>query len=595
VAPLALQRLGKAEAAAMAAQVTDGALSDEMLDQIVAKTDGVPLFVEELTKTIQESGAESANAIPETLQDSLMERLDRLAPVKEVAQIGACIGREFSHELLAAVSPLGDNELGEALQQLVTSELIHRTSSGYVFKHALVQDAAYRSFLKTRRQHLHERIAVVLEGESYRTLEEQPEVLARHFTLAGLGLRAIPYWLRAGERAIGAVALSEAVIHLESGLRLVRQLEPGADRDEFELKFLSALGTAYLALKGWAATEIIDTFVPAYRLAKTLSNETQAMTALFYIWSHYVCRSLFDRSAQWLTTTLDLGEGDASADITIVGHWMGCIQHVWTGEFLKSKFHFDSVLRKYNKDKHSHIAISMNNDPKSVSYNFGTQALWILGFPDQARKAAMDSFDHAKDLGYPFNLAFNLTVGVGVFALLRQEDPARAWLKEAYALSREFGFPVLEHVLWPYWHSAFSVAVGDYKEGVELGLQGIEGWKATGATAVTPLIRAYIAHGLCQLDDHDRAITMIDHALSQIEQTKEGLAEAEANRVRGDILLGIPGNKEKAEKCFKRAIAVAGAQSAKSWELRAATSLARLWQSQGKAREAHDLLAPVYG
>ena len=291
VGALTLNRLSRREGADMVAKVTGGkALPDEVLDQIVAKTDGVPLFVEELTKTVLEAGflKDSGDAytldgplpplaIPATLQDSLMARLDRLSPVKEIAQLGACIGREFSYELLAAVASLRDNELRDALQQLVNSELVFRRGtppdSTYTFKHALVQDAAYESLLKARRQQLHTKIARAFEERFPHIVADEPELIAHHYTAAGLDERAVPNWRKAGENALMRMALAEAISHLSRALELNDTAEPSASRDRQELEIRNSLGTAYMGLLGWTAPEYERTVAPAIAIGKRLGGQ----------------------------------------------------------------------------------------------------------------------------------------------------------------------------------------------------------------------------------------------------------------------------------------------------------------------------------
>jgi predicted ATPase len=311
---LALSRLGRAEAEAIVADAAGGReLPADLLEAIVGRTDGVPLFVEELTKAVLESGLLVDTdshyelvgplpplAIPTTLHDSLMARLDRLAPVKELAQIGAVIGREFSHELLAAVAPISANLLGSALKQLVNSELVFRRGAPlnavYTFKHALVQDAAYQSLLKSKRQQLHARIAEVLEERSPDVGKTAPDVLARHLTDAGLAERAIPYWRRAGELAAGRSANLEAIAHLSKGLELVGLLPNAPEHLDEELTLRLAIGGQLLATKGYAAPEVEWTYSRAWALCDQLGRSAELFAVLRGLWSCYLVRGEYQRA-----------------------------------------------------------------------------------------------------------------------------------------------------------------------------------------------------------------------------------------------------------------------------------------------------------
>ena len=339
VLSLALTRLGRAQVAALVAKVTGGApLPDEVLDQIVAKADGVPLFVEELTKTVIESGLLARGAagfevtgelsrlaIPSTLQDSLMARLDRLpAAVKELAQIGACIGRQFDHALIETVAPLHDKELDAALQQLVASEVIlrkgHSLDASYTFRHALIQDAAYDSLLRARRQSLHGAIAQVLETNFPAIAETRPQILAQHYALAGVADKAIDYWLAAGKRAAQASANAEAYASLNAGLALLASLPEGAERDARELDLNIALITPIIAIKGYRAPETNTVSERAIELCRQTGQTSRIFPPLYGQWAYNQTGGNIVRSKELAADYLELANSQQEVAPRLVGH-----------------------------------------------------------------------------------------------------------------------------------------------------------------------------------------------------------------------------------------------------------------------------------
>lgn len=607
-----LNRLGRRQSAALAARVAEAPLPEALVEQITAKTDGVPLFIEELTKTVLESdlvvetqdgyalsGAVDAMTIPATLHDSLMARLDRLIPVKEVAQIGAAIGREFSHQLLAALSSMSTADLDAAIDKLLASELVHRRGTPpeatYVFKHALVQDAAYESLLKRDRQDLHRQIAEALFANFPMIAETEPEVLAQHFTKAGLLEKAIPHWLRAGEIALDSFALPEAVAHLVSGADLLADLQPSTERDRFELDILSTLGNAYLGLKGWASKEIDTVFSRTLTLSTRLGDESRLLISYFYLWTYFVTRADFKNSKLHFEKLIEKSEKKKRSDFYIVGNWCASIDCLFRGDNVGSISHYNNVMENYTVAEHGHLVQKLNPDPKTGTLVWGNQTLWILGYPDQARRALHDLYDHVQSLGHPLNTAFALSAGCAPFVFLRQRYPAVDWLDEALKIGREQGFPLIEQIFQPFFSGALRIALGETKMGLDTAQRGIRAWEATGGLAVVPIGKAYVAMALGMVGQTDDALEVIDDILRHMADTGERMVEAEARRIKGEILLAhSEAAAGDAETEFLEAVETARRQNAKSWELRAASSLARLWQSQGKRREARDLLAPVY-
>jgi hypothetical protein len=428
VGALNLSKLTRTQSAAMVSTLAGGkTLPGVLLEQILTRTDGVPLFVEELTKSVLESGelnetadryeyAGSARAvtIPVTLRDALMARLDRFMPVKEIAQIGAAIGREFSYELIAAVAPMPEAQLDNALVQLGASGLAFRRGTPpyatYTFKHALVQDAAYDSLLKSRKQELHSKIARVIEERFPNVKTTEPEVLAHHLTAANLTEAAIPFWQAAGELAKKRMALTEAISHLNQGLELVATLPWSSQRDASELGLRTRLGTAWMALKGWAASEVWTSLHPALALAKSLERYDALLPVLCGLTMNVITQGRVAESVPWAEEMLDLARVTGDADLLITGHMIACLCYCWKGEFITAVQHAGKVWALYDAENYHHLADILNNDPKTVAGSVASISNWILGYPDQALRLSDEKDEHARRRGHPFDLGSALSV-----------------------------------------------------------------------------------------------------------------------------------------------------------------------------------------
>jgi class 3 adenylate cyclase/tetratricopeptide (TPR) repeat protein len=419
VTPLVLNRLSRKQAATMIQNVTsDKALPHEVFDQIIAKTDGVPLFVEELTKTVLESGLlkDAGNrytlagplpplAIPATLQDSLLARLDRLAPVKEVAQIGAVIGREFSYELLAAVTAQPPKALRQALADLVKSELVFGHGpppyASYTFKHALVQDAAYGSLLRSKRQQWHSRIARVLEDRFSEIADTQPELLAHHFTQAGFAEQAVVYWQRAGELAITRSALVEAVAHLTQGLEALKNLPDTVGHQRCELGLQISLGSAIGGTKGLGSPQAGRTWERARELCGALGESTQLPRLLFGQFTFHMARAEFSRAQEAGKELVHAGEAQGDTLAQSNGHFAIGESLFHLGELVQSSRHHNQALALYDPTRHQTLVFVNNHDSRVESLSYLSNALLILGYPDQAQKRSCEALVAAQKLSHP--------------------------------------------------------------------------------------------------------------------------------------------------------------------------------------------------
>jgi class 3 adenylate cyclase/tetratricopeptide (TPR) repeat protein len=610
---LNLSKLTRMQSAAMVSALAGGkALPAALLEQILTRTDGVPLFVEELTKSILESGelkeagdhyeyggSARAVTIPATLRDSLMARLDRFMPVKEIAQIGAAIGREFSYEMIEAVAPMPQVQLDDALVQLSASGLAFRRGTPpdaiYTFKHALVQDAAYDSLLKSRRQDLHGKIARVIEARFPNTKTTDPEVLGHHLTAAGLAEAAVPLWEAAGELALKRMALAEAIAHLNQGLDLVSTLRQSSKRDASELGLRSLLGTAWMGLKGWAVPEVWTSLHPALALAKLLERHDALPLILTGLFSNVLTQGRVAEALPWAEAMLETAKVTGDADLLIWGHTKACTCYCFAGEPVKAVEHADKVLDLYDPEKHRHLADILLNDPKTAVGAWGSISTWILGYPDRASRLNDEKDAHARRRGQPFGLGMALIAGAHEFDHRYDREDMRKRAEECERLGRENSLPVLWAMFAPLSYGRSLIQRGKPAEGIPLLRAGLAVWEASGGKVRVPATKGFLAEAMALTGDVDSALHLLDEAIAQIERPgwEERFFYAEILRLKG-WMLSLKGDLEGAERNFLASLAWSRRQQAKMWELRTSTSLARLWQSQGKRQDAFVLLAPVY-
>jgi predicted ATPase len=622
LSPLTLSRLGRTHVEAMVERVTGGkALPSEVVQQIVAKTDGVPLFVEELTKTVVESGLlrEEAGryvgtrggapvlplAIPSTLQDSLMARLDRLATVREIAQLGATIGREFSYELLHAVSPLDEATLQRELRRLVEAELVYQRGlppqAHYFFKHALIQDTAYQSLLKSTRQQLHRELAHVLAEQFPEATEHQPELLAHHYTEAGLIEQAIPYWQRAGQRAIECSAHLEAINHLTKGLELLKTLPNTPERAQQELLLQIALGAPLMAAKGHAAPEVGQVYTRARELCRQVGETPQLFPVLWGLWAFYLLRAEHQTACELGEQLFRLAQSAQDAALLVEAcHALGHSRYA-LGEFAAARALFEQGATLYDPQQHRSLAFHYGQDSGVICLGLGAFTLWMLGYPEQALKRMDEGLTLARELSHPFSLATALWGAALLHRLRREEQITQERAEAAIALSTAQGFP-LYFAGGTILRGLALTKQGQGGEGMAQLREGLAAWQAAGVELWQPYFLAQLGEAYEEAGQPEEGLRVLAEALMVIGKTRERSDEAELYRLNGALTLrqaGVQGLADgchqEAEECFGRAIEIARQQQAKSWELRATVSLARLWQQQGKKTEAYQLLSEVYG
>jgi class 3 adenylate cyclase/predicted ATPase len=607
---LSLNRLPARQRAEMITRVTGGKpLPKEIADQIIDRTDGVPLFIEELTKAVIESsmlteagdcytmaGPLSPLAIPATLHASLLARLDRLAPVREVAQIAAALGRQFSHELISAVAPMPSRQMDAALAQLVSAELIFRRGTPpdaeYTFKHALVRDAAYGTLLKVRRQELHARIAQVYEDCFPEQMEMQPELIAYHCMNAGLAEKAIDYWEKAGQRAVRRSATAEAVAHFTKALDLLADLPEGVQLHRHELALQLALAGALLVAKGWASPLTGDAYARARELCGKVGEAPQLVATLAGLFAFRMNRAELRAARQVASELLRLGE--QHDDPKLYGHRAMGSSFLFQAEFTDALVHLQRALDTYDPIKHCPPTVTPA-DNRVVCRSFVAWVLQFQGHLDEAAAQGRRALAEAYELAHPYTLAFALHASC-LFRQVRGDGVTLGKRSaELVTLAADQGFPHLLATGTFFRGWAMPMVGGATDQAIAEMQRGLAAKRATGAELKVPYYLGLMA-GVAGRADRDGAMSLLAEALARVDKTGECWFEAELHRLRGELLLAPSSGSEvaDAEVSFQRALALAREQQARLWEVRAATSLAHLWRDQGRRTEARELLAPVY-
>jgi len=618
---ITLNRLTRRQAAEMTDRVAHGkALPPEVVEQVVARTDGVPLFVEELTKMVLESGLLQERedryeltgplpplAIPATLHDSLMARLDRLATVKGVAQLGATLGREFSYELLQAVSPLDAVTLQQALTRLVEVELLYQRGvlpqATYLFKHALIQEAAYQSLLRSTRQQYHQRIARVLEQRFPEVTATQPELLAYHYTEAGLGEEAVAYWQRAGRRALERSANPEAVTHLTKGLEVLKTLPDVPQRLQHELDLQTTLGPALSVAKGYAAPEVERSYTRARELCQLMGDAPQLGPVLWGLHRFYFMRGELQTAQALGEQLLGLTQHAPAPPLLLAAYTAMGAALFMRGHLRVAREHLLQELPLVEAPQRRALAFHYGYDPGVLRLAFAALDLWSLGYAEAAQQRGQAALTLAQELAHPFSLVVALGVTAIVQQCRRDIPGTQAQAEAALTLATEQGSP--------YWIAGGAMlrgwalaAQGQAEEGIAQIRQGLTAYRATGAELVRPYYLALLAEAYGQGGQAEAGLAVLAEALAAVEKTGERWWEAELYRLKGELLLQSGGQSLEsgvsnpqsavAATYFHQALDTARRQQTKSLELRTAMSLARLWQRQGKRDAARQLLAEVY-
>ena len=613
VSQLTLDRLTGQQAETMISQMVHASgLPPEVVRQVVEKTDGVPLFIEELLKMILESGLLREEggryvptgplpslAIPTTLQDSLMARLDRLSTAREVAQIGAAIGREFSHDMIQAVAMMDEATLVRGLAQLLCGEIIYRRgrppATTYIFKHALIRDAAYQSLLKSRRYVFHLRIAQALTDRSPEIVANEPELLAHHFAEAGQHEQAILHWQRAAQRSIEKSANSEGIAYLRHALHVLQSLPEGPARAQHELELRVMLGVPLIATSGYANPEVEQTYARARKLSLQVPETPQLPNILWGLWVFYLCGGP-------LAAALEMGEqylalADAHPDDTAINleacQLLG-IAHFYRGEFESALPYLERGGQLYDPAQHHKLIFAHGGADTGVAIRVHLAlTLWALGFPHRAQQTMRAAMDIARQVSHPFSLAFAHYFNAWFHKLSGEEPAALDAATVALSICEEYGFPfwgLTSAVL----RASTSAEQGRTDEGITEMQAKLGAYAAIGGLLHRAPMRGLLARAYAAGGRHELALQEVTGAIADLEGRDERWYESELHRLQGEYLLALdPGNPARAEAALRRALDVALAQNARSWALRAADSLARLLLGQGHNQEAQDLLAEV--
>ena len=617
VETLSLRRMAREESGELVRAVigSTAALPREVVDEIVERTDGVPLFVEELTKAVVEtsiSGSDTEKAavlsvaavspaVPATLQASLIARLDLLGTTaKEVLQTGAVIGRDFSYEVLAAIGQWTDWELHRALSRLVAAGLVFQREipprASYLFKHALLQDVAYSMLLLGLRRSLHGRIALVLEGQFSDAMQGRPETLARHFTEAGLYEKAVEYWCRAGRQSAARSGFIEAITQLRTGLRLIADLPDTRERKEQELELQVTLSGVLTVVKGYAHPEVAEASDRARDLIPqtTRAGSITHFSMLRGLWAADFVGGRPKAALNYAHEFLSLAQSQSDSRMLATGHWLVGRVLITIGDYRAATLHLQRAVATYRAGEHPPFDPRFGADIGVTAIAGWTLALWHGGYPNQAFEAASEALRRARQLRHPHTLAYALLI-IGVVAIsARKTAETEDLAKQLIAVADEHRFAFFSGCgqIFQGWALAQR---GIGHAAVQRIREGLSAAEATGWRSHEPGFLGLLAEALELAGAAGDGLTVLAEALATAEKSGARGADAELHRLRGDLLRRLPSSDStQVEVCFRTALAVAHEQGTRGYELRAAVSLTRLLGAQGRRAEARDVLRPAY-
>jgi len=592
-------------------QVAGKSLPSEVVEHIVEKSDGVPLFVEELTKTARESdflceekdcytltGSLSDLSIPATLQDSLMARLDRFPTLRELAQRGAVLGREFTYQALHLLSNLDEQDLIHGLEQLVANEILYQRGrpprSRYIFKHALIQDAAYRSLLRRTRQQIHQQVASSMVKQVSEQADTHPELIAHHYAQAGCHEQAVDYYQQAGDVALARSANVEAATHLEKSLECLRELPESTARQERELYLQMALGPALVAGRGFGDSGVAEAYARAWQLCQQLGNRHELPIVLRGRQILHMLRGELQESRQYAGELMDLGERQDDPAL-VVG---GCHALGQTEFFLGNISNARSIVARgigiFDAKKHR-LPNWPGGQPGEQCFLYSCFSLWMLGYPAQSLENCEQALRLANELAKPDNLVNTLAFAAALHVMREDFDSGLRQAEATVELGTEQSNPTFLG-MGLVFHGWWQVARNLSEEGIAEIDRGVTTFQSSVAKgAWLSYLFGLQAESYGRMERFDDGHTTISMAIDQTKSTGLNAWLAELYRIKGDLLHGShPNDAGQAEAAYIQALEIARDQQAKSWELRAAVHLARLWQSHGKEKEARDLLSPVY-
>ncbi|MCH7843035.1 MAG: AAA family ATPase [Chloroflexi bacterium] len=611
VTQINLNRLPRRLATDLMARVTGGKeLPEDVVTQISAKSDGVPLFVEELTRMVLESGLLrevdgryeltgplTDLAIPSTLQDSLTARLDRLGEVKEVVQLASVLGREFIYQLIQAVSQEDEGPLSDHLRQLVTGEFLYQhgvlPEASYIFKHALIQDAAYNSLLISRRQQYHRLVAQIYEESFPETVESQPELVAHHYTEAGLNAEAIPHWQQAGQNAMRRSANVEGVNHFTKGLELLEHLPETAERASQEVAFQTMLGQCLIQIQGYSSPNVERAFSRARELMDQIGETPQYFQVTYGLFTYYLIRAELQSALQVAEECLEAAQRSEDPYPVVMAHRNIGSAMMFMGNQASAREHLEQGISHYELSEHRTLALRYGQEPTCTARAFYARNLWLLGFPDQALIQIQKALELAQEVSHPFTLAAIQSFTAMFYFDTRAFQSALHYAEATVELSQEqrfaFWAAVGSQILGACWAQQ-----GRTSEGIESIIAGSTSAARMGGMLNQSVGMVYLAESHLISGRAEDGLQAWSERFALLPDGGSAW-EAEVHRLKGELLLLPGGSDIEAEESFNQALDVARKQSARSLELRSSMCLARLWRKQGKQTDARELLAEIYG
>jgi serine/threonine protein kinase/predicted ATPase len=608
---LALNRLTRRQVGDLMRKTVAGNLSKAMIEQIYDRTGGVPLFVEEFTKMVQDSGSSNPVAggpagheilgreIPATLQDLVMARLDRMESERELAQLAATLGREFSYELLAAVADVDEPTLQAGLAMLGQADILYPKGRPprctYIFKHAILEDALYNSLIKSRRQEFHKRIAETLEARFAQVAATQPELLGHHFTEAGLTRQAVGYWLKAGLQSRERSADQEAIGHLTKGLALVPALEETRARDDLELQLLTTLSPAYIAVRGYGAPEVGPVLLRARELCQRSGDPQQLFGIMLGTWEWRLVRGDLRVSVDLAADGMAFAQSANDPGMLMEGLFMPGATHFYRARFAESRTCCETALAACDDPERTKFWSAATGHNAAVTHRcYLALALWHLGYPDQALKLDRETRALARSIGHAFSIGHALDFAAFLHLYCRLGTEAQAAAEEEMALGAEQGFQ-LWRALGTLHKGAAILLQGRPEEALPHLVKGFSAFQATGAGVRVPSYLAILGDAYTQSARYEEAHQALNQGLAVAERNDDRCHEAELHRLQGELLVAeSPDQIAAAEECFRCAIETARRQQSRGWELRATMSLARHWQRAGRRDEARGVLTATY-
>jgi TOMM system kinase/cyclase fusion protein len=611
---LHLSRLERAQVEAMAQDLLGKkALPNAVVEQIVSRTDGVPLFVEELVQMMVESGLLiehedryelarelSDTEIPSTLRDLLMARLDRLGRAKETAQLAAALGREFTLEQLLAVSQREPAAVHEDLEELLGAGLLYQKrrlkEPGYLFKHALIRDAAYESLPRVTRQSVHGLIAAKLEERFPELVASRPDLLAHHHAAAEQKRQAIGYARRAAMGALQRSAIAEAIAHGRQALGWLDVIEDVRERSEIELAVHGVLTPALMTAEGYAAPSVGSAHARARALCESLGASTQLFPVLWGLGAYYAVRADLRSAIEMGESALAVAEAQGDPALLVPARLLAGGTQLWLGNLDEARTHLVHGTQLYDADKHGDLAAIYSYDPGIAIHSYLALTQWFLGYPEQAIGSARAAAELATARDHCHTSIHTLVRSTQLHLLRRDGAAARGQAEHIISLSGEKGF-LLWKAMGTFLRGWALSELGQVEPGIADMRDGIDGWAGTGADVHRPWFSTVLAEAYLRAGRADEGIAVVDEALGYCRSTQDCLYEAEAHRIKGELLLlaraGADGEAQ-ADECLTRALDTARAQNARMLGLRAATSAARHWKQRGKTEDARRVLGPVY-